>query len=66
MRQIGFRSVALCLGVSGTLFTALHLAARAEAQDLTTYQYDALGRLVGTVDTTARTNYDYDDAATST
>lgn len=33
------------------------------AQDLTTYEYDALGRLVVTVDEKARTDYDYDDAA---
>lgn len=63
MRQMGFRSVALCFGLSGAVLAAMQLASPAEAQDLTTYEYDALGRLVGTVDTTARTNYDYDDAA---
>lgn len=60
MRQTSMPSVAFTLGV---LLITAHLPTRAEAQDLTTYEYDSLGRLVGTVDAKARTNYDYDDAA---
>lgn len=38
------------------------VALPAKAQELTVYDYDALGRLVATVDETARTDYEYDDA----
>ncbi len=41
---------------------ALAFFTGASAQQLTTYEYDARGRLVATVDAEARTDYDYDDA----
>jgi YD repeat-containing protein len=50
--------------LASTSLAAMTCAVVVSAQSSTeTYSYDALGRLVATVDAKARTNYDYDDAA---